>query len=70
MFEVPSCPGDLYLTMSQVFATLTDPSVSVSDKENSVGRDIATLTRACIANTQAKATAMLYQRIALIESQA
>ncbi|KAJ7292774.1 hypothetical protein C8J57DRAFT_1457161 [Mycena rebaudengoi] len=49
---------------SAVWATL--PDVSSADKENRGGQDIATLTRACIASTPAKATAILYQRIALI----
>ncbi|KAJ7292011.1 hypothetical protein C8J57DRAFT_1588997 [Mycena rebaudengoi] len=49
---------------SAVWATL--PDVSSADKENRGGRDIVTLTCACIASTPAKATAILYQRIALI----
>ncbi|KAJ6613022.1 hypothetical protein B0H10DRAFT_2222591 [Mycena sp. CBHHK59/15] len=54
------------LVKAAVFATLPDPSAS--DKENRPSRDIATLTRACIANTPAKATAILYQHIAIIAS--
>ncbi|KAJ6626543.1 hypothetical protein B0H10DRAFT_2429896 [Mycena sp. CBHHK59/15] len=50
-----------------VFNALIDAKSNDLDKENAkIGKDIATLTRACIGSAPTKATANLYQQIAFI----